>query len=125
MTTSKQMSFWVVPGIERKESEYVTMAVCDIFETDIATLKANKKSRKENLVAARHFIYYLLRELRNEDGDRLMTYAECGKVFIQDHATALSAYKKMKFLVKKDSRVKEQYITIQNKITQLKSFPNA
>lgn len=118
------MNFWVVPGIERKESEYIIMAVCDVFETDFLTLKS-KASRKDVYVLPRHFIYFMLRELKNEKGKPQMSLAECGKIFLQDHATARNAYEKMKFLVVKDNKVKEKHEAIVNKIAQLKSITHA
>ncbi len=67
--------------------ETIIKAVCDYFHLSEAALKSANRSRP--VVRPRHLAMYLIKENTN------LTYTDIGKIFDQEHSTAMNAIEKI------------------------------
>lgn len=91
----------LVPDEEPKSAKIdkIIQAVCDTYNISQETLKG--KSRRANVVLARHVTWYALRETLE------MTLADAGAIFGHDHTTVMSAIRKLEAKKNEDASFAE------------------
>ena len=90
-------------------NERILNAVCSHFSVSEKAIKG--KTRGKNIVLARHFYMFLLKEK-----EVFKTLREIGEQTNKDHATALHAIRKLKYWVENYQDIKEIYNKINQKI---------
>ena len=88
--------------------DYIQKVICDYFDLSIDTLKS--KTRKRNIVQARHWNVFLKQLTKNS---LAMIGKYCGN---KDHATVLHACKTVNNLADTDKRFKGYITDIEEKI---------
>lgn len=103
------MNYMCVPGIKEKyreecapviTPEKIIVTVCNHFTLPVAQVKS--KSREQELVYARHIIFYLLRKYAS------MTLKSAGALFNRDHTTVIHSVETLNNLMDTEPNVRDE-----------------
>lgn len=102
---SRPSHYYTVPGIVRIKpisQDFIVEVVCTVCLTSMEVLK--KRNRKRELVIARQFIYFFLRNRTS------LTLKSIGELFSQDHTTVIHSLDTIGNLIDaRDPSIMEMY----------------